>query len=275
MRKHLQAFMMQDRQTTMSSDWPAIPLPKDGVDRFIYDAGSIRQMEPEPGPGKEYHIMQSFPELLDDMCPIHQMGVEDARKKVLIRLKFTLEQARKYATVARDLREDAFMRFQPFNTARRTGEEQFSLIDRAIECLEEETLYQRAVSAARVGVYNDRAVAAAQTPGLRRPLLSDTETTMDSRNEHKNSAMDGFARLWTGAEKDQEGQPRRPFHVHDQRYSGWMSVNDRDAATCEEYFALVDCTPDGTEQGQNYKAYLRDRDGIQPDPDEPAGSVVA
>jgi hypothetical protein len=94
---------------------------------------------------------------------------------------------------------------------------------------------------------------------------------MDSRNEHKN---DSFARLWTGAEKDKEGQPRRPFHVHDQRYSGWMSVNDRDAATCEEYFALVDCTPDGTEQGQNYKAYLRDRDGKQVGPDEPAGPVV-
>ena len=158
------------------------------------------------------------------------------------------------------------MRFQPFNTAKRLGEDQFALIDRAIECLEEEILHQRAINAVTFRLHTDRAAAAADRPGLRRPLFSDVRKEIENLNEYKNRAMDAYARVPTGTEEDKDGQPRQAFHTQDQRFDGWMTIKGREAENFEAFFTLVDCTPDGTRLGQNYEAHQSDSAGHQRSP---------
>ena len=81
-------------------------------------------------------------------APFHGLSVTEARETVVIPFEFNLYQALNFYTRTLNYEDPKLMRYQPFNGARRNGENHSKAIREAVRLLEESGLEQRAEATA-------------------------------------------------------------------------------------------------------------------------------
>jgi hypothetical protein len=161
------------------------------------------------------------------------------------------------------------MRFQPYNDARRVGEDNTDRLTNVAEAFEEELLNQRASQTAAYHLFSLKGDDFERQPTLRWPLPTRFAGEFERNNSLTDRFNGAFCRVRAPEERDTILGGRKTVGNNNQLFSGTVQMDGQSSEEVKVQFALIECPPNGTEAGQNREAHLHQRQGGSANDDLP------